>query len=482
MAYDDVVTHDDPRYPTMVRGLNQRFVGDPRYVELCATPDGVVGALQRALDLGARPTVRSGGHCYEDFVTDNPQGVTLDLTPLRAVLRDERGRYGVQPGATLGDVYTQLYKRWGVTIPGGSCFPVGAGGHVCGGGYGLLSRLHGLTVDHLSAVDVVVVGEDRRARLVSVSRESTDPDEQDLFWAHTGGGGGNFGVVTAYWFDDPPAAPSEAHLTTLAWDWSALSRDDFTALVSRYGAFFAEHSEPGSPYAGLFTLLHLTHHSAPQIVLTAQYVGPEPALLDEFRRAICAAVPEPVPQRAPVGYHPITPASTQRIAMPWLFITEALGGSGPPQRSKYKSTYMNTGFPPAQIDTMYAWLTDPSYDNPASLLQVDSYGCQVNAVASDATAVPQRSSVLKLQYQAYWTSEADDARNLAWIRGFYDAMYGPEGPVPDGVMDGAYVNYPDVDLVHWPLLYYGANYPRLQRAKRTWDPLDVFHHKQSIRP
>ena len=62
---------------------------------------------------------------------------------------------------------------------------------------------------------------------------------------------------------------------------------------------------------------------------------------------------------------------------------------------------------------MWQHLTEPRHPNPQALLQVDSYGCQVNAVESAATAIPQRSSIMKLQYQTYWTDPADDAVNLA---------------------------------------------------------------------
>lgn len=63
---------------------------------------------------------------------------------------------------------------------------------------------------------------------------------------------------------------------------------------------------------------------------------------------------------------------------------------------------------------MHAALSDPSYANPQALLQIDSYGCRINAVSPEATAVPQRSSVMKLQYQTYWTDAAQDAVNLDW--------------------------------------------------------------------
>jgi FAD/FMN-containing dehydrogenase len=87
---------------------------------------------------------------------------------------------------------------------------------------------------------------------------------------------------------------------------------------------------------------------------------------------------------------------------------------------------------------------------------------------------------MKLQYQTYWAHEDGDEANLRWIRDFYSAMYGADGPVPDGRLDGCYVNYPDVDLSHWQTLYYKENYPKLQQVKKRWDPLDIFNHAQSI--
>lgn len=94
--------------------------------------------------------------------------------------------------------------------------------------------------------------------------------------------------------------------------------------------------------------------------------------------------------------------------------------------------------------------------------------------------MPQRSSILKLQYQTCWTEPAQDQVNLDWINGFYQEMYGERGPWPGEAFDGAYVNYCDSDLVDWQYLYYKDNYPRLQKAKAEWDPHDIFHHGQSI--
>lgn len=472
---------DDPRYPALIRGFNQRWVGSPKYIDVCRDTDDVIRAVQQAVDKGLRITVRGGGHCYENFVSDNHGGVIIDLSLLTSVYKAaDDDLYCVEGGCTLWNVYTRLFKEYGKTFPGGSCYSVGAGGHIIGGGYGLLSRLHGLVVDYLDAVEVVCVNKDHKAEIVTVSAGSATEEERRLFWAHTGGGGGNFGIVTRYWFKGLPKAPAIAYLGTMAWEWAEMTAELFTELVNKYGSFLKENSSPKSPYAGLFALLHLTQRAAGQIVLTIQYVGDEPGLLDKFMSYMQLTGLDHVDQRVPVGFHHIVHNAATPRRMPWIEATQTLNGSGPNQRGKYKSAYMTEPFPPHEIDIMWEYLSTDKFSNPQALLQVDSYGCQINAVAPDATAVPQRSSIMKLQYQTYWTEPAEDKINLDWINGFYTAMYGPRGPYPDGKVDGCYVNYPDVDLVDWEYLYYKENYPLLQSVKSTWDPNNIFNHRQSI--
>lgn len=495
----------DPRYETLSQGFNQRWTSRPRYVELVTDEAGAVAALRTALAGKLRPTVRGGGHCYEDFA-ENTGGVILDLSSMNGVFRtrDKHGRetYCVEGGATNWDVYTTLFRRYGRTIPAGSCYSVGAGGHICGGGYGLLSRRHGLTVDHLVQVDVVTV----RGGTVAVTQAHRDDppgsDTAELFWAHTGGGGGNFGVILRYYFaSNIPQPPARVWLSSIAWPWEDLQRDpeEFARLLRNYGAFFAAHSGPSEPvYQGLFSLLKLTHKTNGNVVLVSQWDGEDPAPLEEFVRHVRAGMTTaPMVQAFSAGGHFLPFPETHR-QMPWLQATMTLNGSGPNQRGKYKSAYQRKPFPEDQIRAIYRWLTTDvrDADMTQTLLQVDSYGCRINAVPPAATAVPQRDSILKLQYQSYWTDKAQDTAHLDYMRAFYRDVYKQTGGVPetsgpgrDLTTDGAYVNYPDDDLGTssepdplYPHLYYKDNYRRLQAVKHVWDSANVFHHKQSIRP
>ncbi len=483
------VLPDDPRYPTLVRGFNQRWVGSPEYVEVVTDAAQVIDVVQNCVDHGLRPTVRSGGHGYEGWGS-RTDGVIIDVSALQAAGKDPAtGWYFLETGCTNWEVVDQFYRRYGRTLPAGSCYSVGAGGHICGGGYGLLSRLHGLTVDWLHGVEVVYVDGERRARNIVVTRDSPTPEERDLFWAHTGGGGGNFGVITRYLFKSLPLGPSEAWLAGLAWEWSDLLEqpDLFFQLLRNFGQFLEKNSAPGSPYSSLFALFHLTRKAAGQIVLTVQNAGPDRGPVDDFLHAMEAGVDggrlRSVTPRVAAGWHHYIPATANARRMPWLEVTQTLNGSGANRRGKYKSAYMKQGFPESQLPTIWKWLTVDSEEYPGNaeaLLQVDSYGCAINRVGPQETAVPQRSSVLKLQYQTYWAQPSDDQANLNWVNGFYDEMYGARGPWPDAVFDGCYVNYCDSTLKDWQHLYYKENYPRLQRAKAVWDPHNIFHHEQSI--
>ena len=458
----------DPRYASMRMGFNRRWVGSPAYIQVVRSARETVAAVQRAYDAGLRITVRGGGHCYENFSSGNHGGVIIDMSGMQGVHLDPAGRVSVEGGATLWNVYETLFKDYNLTLPGGSCYSVGAGGHIVGGGYGLLSRLHGLTVDYLVGVDVVCVDRRGHARLVRARRR--DLETGRLLWAHTGGGGGNFGIVTAYYFARLPSPPVQVRLATTTWPWSGLTAQGFATLLRNYGRFMEANSSPSSPFAGLFSLLKLFHQSAGQITMITQAAGAAFGLLPSFLAQIGHGVPG---------------GTTTMETLPWGQATQTLNGSGPNQRGKYKSAYMKTAFPEDQIRAIHRALADVHYANPQALLQVDSYGCQVNAPRPDATAVAQRSSVMKLQYQTYWTSPEDDEVNLHWINRFYARVYAASGGVPasNRVTDGCFINYPDVDLPpSWPTLYYKAGYPALQAVKARWDPHNVFNHAQSIAP
>ncbi|WP_240507416.1 FAD-binding oxidoreductase, partial [Streptomyces kanamyceticus] len=147
----------DPRYASMNKTYNGRFTPRPDAVRAVYSAEQVIQAVDEAVRTGKRIAVRSGGHCYEDFVTHPDVKIVLDVSEMNEVSFDpEHQAFAVESGATLGQVYKSLYYGWGVTVPGGSCPSVGAGGHIAGGGYGSLSLRDGMVVDHLYGVDVVV--------------------------------------------------------------------------------------------------------------------------------------------------------------------------------------------------------------------------------------------------------------------------------------------------------------------------------------
>ena len=476
---------------------------------------------------GKNVKVTSGRHCYENFVYNDTTMAIIDMSALNQAGFDaSRQSYFIDAGCENWTAYRTLLNGYGKTLPAGSCYSVGAGGHITGGGYGLLSRLHGLTVDHLTAVDIVTWDAAlKKATLRHVSPNSVDATEQDLFWALTGGGGGNFGVIARYYFARLPDAPDFATIYSFAWNWSDVTADSFAQLLAVYAEVVQTLPQTD------FTLLKLTHVSSGQIGMILQMTS-SPGVsyqdhcnraeqrLAKLRQRFDAILPATVLKK-PLGGHPgymsTLPVRFSAQHLTYLEAVQTLNGSGPNQFGKYKSAYMKKAFPPEQVAAIYQWLnTTPKkadgedWDMSQCLLQVDSYGGAINSVASDATAVPQRSSIMKLQYQAYWNNDAEPGHAhlprhqeqanacLNWINYFYLDVYAAYGGTPNpandstGTVDGCYYNYPDevlgthkdgkIDQAMY--LYFLDNFknnPRnLLKVKRHWDPQNYFHHPQSI--
>ncbi len=505
------INEQDLRFDTLKKSRNLRWPVAPgdavHSIELCESADEVASALQRVVDEGRRPTVRSGGHCYEDFVVNNPGGTILDLSVLTdSHLPGDGGRYRISAGRQLGDVYLDLFKRHGVTIPAGTCYTVGAGGHISGGGYGLLSRLHGLTVDWLSAVDIGTVDAKGKVqqRRVEAKRDA------DLFRACRGGGGGNFGVITGFLFDRLPKPPKEVISGGVSFDWADMTEARFVEILMNFGDYWATRGKDPDTW-GLFSVLGLSHASSGQFHVSLQFCNPDGTcsdlsvvneFLDRFEK--CDGTPQ---HSAIHGDQIVSQGTSAGKACPgqhaltrhlWLDATVGGSGGGNPSRAKYKSTYMKENFTAAEAKCIYKHLKRemPGINLRGAILAVDSYGGATNREKLVAeTSSAQRASVMKLQYQSYWRNPEDDAGRLQWMRDFYTDLYSGENvpakfagtPYPGKHYEGCYINYPDQDMLaysFWPQLYYGDGdlYPYLQGVKERYDPHNIFHHAMSIRP
>ncbi len=493
----DKIGPDDPRYAYLVRrGYNKRFAGRPDYVRLVGSTEQVVDAVQEAVRDNLRVAARSGGHCLEGFVADPAVRAVIDTSLMTGVTYDpEMNAFAVEAGTTLGEVYRKLFLGWGVTIPAGESPDLGIGGHVPGGAFGFLCRQHGLAADHLYGVEVVVVDETGKAGSVVATREPSDPN-RDLWWAHTGGGGGNFGIVTRCWFRSPdargtdptrllPKAPDSVLTFRAEWNWEDIDEAAFTRLVRNHGDWCERNSGADSPYAKLYSLLLLHRRQYGKLEMKGLSTAEAEAerLFDEHLAAINDGVGVPHTR------------DVERTSWPAFALNpfpELFRAGAENALFKGKDAFLRKRFTDRQIQVAYQYLTRTDHDVPGGMLGLATYGGKVNTVAPDATASAQRDSILTTSCAAGWMDPQDEPRNLAWVRAFYRDLFADTGgvPVPGGVCDGAMINHPDVDLadpewntsgVPWHTLYYKDNYPRLQRIKARWDPRNVFHHALSIR-
>jgi len=488
---------DDSRYRDVVeKRFNKRFRASPDYVRLVTSTDQVVSAVQEAVKEGRRLVVTSGGHCLEGFVSDPDVRVIIDVSPMKRVYYDPEMRaVAVEAGATVGETFRALFETWGTVIPLGEYPEIGMGGHVVGGAFGFLCRQLGLAADYLYAVEVVAVNERGQASSVIATRETSDPN-RDLWWAHTGAGGGNFGVVTRYWFrsqsasgDDParllPRAPESITTFKAEWNWSDIDQATFLRLLRNHGTWSERNSGADSPNASLWTLLEIHRKQFGKIVVRGVSTagGGAERQVDGHLAALSEGI--------------IAPHGREIARMSWLEFSlnplPDLFASPPGGVSvKVKDALVKKGFTDRQIGVAYDYLTRTDHDVMGGMWGLATYGGRINTVARDATASAQRDSILDIACTTGWLDPREEAKNLAWVRAFYRELFADTGgvPVPSDASGGAFINHPDTDLadpafnksgVPWHALYYQENYPRLQRIKARWDPRNVFHHALSIR-
>src|SRR5215217_2969270 len=422
-----VIWPADPAYEEARQSFNARFSQFPAVVVVCDNTDDVGNAIRWARQEEVPLRARSGGHSYEAFsVVDG--GLVIDVDGLTGVEVDvSRGEAVIGTGVRLLDCYRGLWDH-GVTIPAGTCPGVGIAGLTLGGGIGFLSRQYGLTCDNLAAVELVDADGD-------VLRAS-ESEHADLFWALRGGGGGNFGIATAFTFRVHPI--DDVVICTITWPWGDAA--EVVDAWQRWAPFVDER---------LSVSLAIGHPSAGTISATGLFTG------------FAAELPPLLEPLLQAG----TPGTPVVQSLPYFTAVEQF--AGPPitsVRFKNASALAYDPLPAEAIAILVEHLRAAPFES--DLVGFFPLGGAIATIEPAATAFPHRQAHFDLQYQAYWWDDTAAAASLAWVRDLRAAM----APYTTG----AYVNYIDADLPDWENAYYGTNLKRLERVKMGYDPDDLF--------
>jgi hypothetical protein len=446
---------------------NALYTPAPAAIAQCVSAGDVQRCLAFARAHGVQVAARSGGHSYAGY--SSCPGLVIDVSRLQGVSAEPahtgptaaapgHGIVTVGAGTELIDVYSQLAGQ-GLLLPGGSCPTVGIAGLALGGGIGVFARAYGLTCDQTAMVDIVTAD--------GVLHRCGPGQDEDLYWACRGGGGGNFGVVTSFDFRVNPI-PEAITLFTLEWPWGAAA-----TVLDAWIRWIAP--APTELWANC-QLFSSGAAGSGLVKVTGVFVGTV---------AQCSTALSPL--TADVGE-----ATTYRFVGPEDYMTATMIEAGcegepvaqcaAPVQSPFvaKSTYVGGPIPGPAVSALVSALSSLPTTVPGAGggIVFDGYGGVINQVGAGQTAFVHRNAVACAQYSITYpsSSPAPGATSAAsaWLDGVERAL----APVSQG----SYQNYIDPTLADWQQAYYGANLPRLRQVKRKYDPDDVFHFAQSIPP
>jgi FAD/FMN-containing dehydrogenase len=374
-------------------------------------------------------------------------GVVLDTSLMCHVTVDPHKRVAyVGAGAKLADVDAAT-QRYGLAVPLGINSTTGVSGLTLGGGFGWLTRKYGMTIDNLLSAEVVTAD----GEIVHTSAS----ERAELFWAIRGGGG-NFGVVTQFEFGLHPVGPQ------ITGGLVVFSMRDAQQVLRRYRTYVGSMPEDLNVWAVLrkappLPFLPRALHGEDILALAIFHCGdPREAerCVDEIRTF--GGV-----EGDHVGEQPYTQ---------WQQTFDPLLTSG--ARNYWKSHNFRD-----LSDDAIRCIVDfaRQLPSPATEVFIGRLGGAAARVAPDATAYAHRDAQFVMNVHGRWDVPDDDARCIAWAR----EMFGASTPYAS---DGAYVNFMTAEEGDRIRAAYGSNFARLVEIKRQYDPDNVFHLNQNIKP
>ncbi len=441
----DVVTKEDDGYDLARAVYNAMIDKHPTVVVRATNAGDVIAAVNFAREGHLDLAIRGGSHSVPGFGTCDG-GVVIDLVRMRGVrVNPENKTARAEGGATWGDFNAATYP-FGLATTGGIISTTGVSGLTLGGGIGYLARGFGLSLDNLISADVVTA--DGKFLIAS------EKQNEDLFWAIRGGGG-NFGVLTSLEFRVHPVkdiygGPMFYELKHIN-DVLSWYRDYIKDAPEEMGCFPAFQIAPPLPF------IPENRHGDTFVAMVACWAGP----LDKGEKML-------------KPFHDVAPVVAEFVGpMPYPALNSAFDGLVPPGLQHY----WKANFVKELTDKAIAAHIEHGPKVPAvnSTMHIYPINGAVHRVASDATAFGHRDANFATVIAGMWPEPAHNNANIKWVRDYYEAT----APHSE---QGGYINFAADDDQGRAPANFGKNYKRLVEVKKKYDPDNLFHVNQNIKP
>ncbi|HET6502035.1 MAG TPA: FAD-binding oxidoreductase [Amycolatopsis sp.] len=444
-VHGQVITRDDEGYEEARKVHNGMIDRHPREVVRVANAGDVMAAVDFARRNGLELAIRGGAHGVPGFGTCD-DGLVIDLSAMRGVHVDPTNRTArAEGGATWSDFNTATHA-FGLATTGGIISTTGVAGLTLGGGIGYLARSAGLSCDNLISADVVTA--DGRFLVAS------EHENEDLFWALRGGGG-NFGVVVSFEFKLHP-------VSTIYGGPMLFELDAAADLLRFYREFIADAPEafggfPGFQLAPPLPFIPENRVGEPFALFVNCWTGP----LEKGEEIIKA-----VRDVAPVVAEQIGP-------MPYPALNSAFDPLVPPGLQHYWKANFVTEL---TDDAIAAHLEHgPKLPAVNSTMHIYPINGACHRVAPEDTAFAYRDANFATVIAGMWPDPADNESSIKWVRDYYAAT----APHSEA---GAYINFMAADDQDRVRTSFKNNYDRLVEIKKRYDPDNLFHLNQNIKP
>jgi hypothetical protein len=426
------LTQDHPDYERNRNGFNLNHQKHPKIIALCKNTSGVREAMKYANRMNLKVAIKSGGHSFEGYSSNN-DGLVINLTLMNQMKWVDNTILKSGPAVLLTDLYDFILPENRI-IPVGSCGTVGLSGLTLGGGYGFFSRQHGLACDNL--IEATLVDGNGEVHI------AVEGDE--LMWALRGGGNGNFGVITELKYRTHQAPESFIRYRLQAYN---LDKERAKCIMQTW----FDHSAvlPNECFSA-----HVLNGSTITILITNY--GEDNEVVDTM-----VSVLSEIMDKTSIGNRKALEdtLSTYFGTMHSIYFKNSSAG--------YYDNY-------STIEGCIDDILDVVLNNKV-IFQINTLGGEIsNQEHQSNSCYPHRNSPYLCELQSYWKKDSQKESRLTAFNKVQEILN-------NHGINKQYRNYPNVDFPNWEQAYFGKYYRRLQKIKAKYDINNVIQHEQSIK-